>query len=88
MNAMFFRYVHSINTLETANLKNEEEENQVIHNCVKSYLNMALCNLKLGNFGKSVASGRKVLSMQPKHPKALYICGKSLRHLKNFSEAR
>ena len=80
--------MHSINVLESATLKNEGEETQVTQSCIKSYLNMALCHLKLGNFGKAVASGRKVLSLKPKHPKALYICGKSLRHLKSFSEAR
>jgi len=80
--------MHSINVLESATFKNEDEENRAAQSCVKSYLNMALCHLKLGNFGKSVASGRKVLSLKPNHPKALYICGKSLRHLKNFSESR
>ena len=74
--------------MESAQLKNAQEEDRLIHICIQSYLNMALCHLKLGQYGKSVACGRKVLEWKPDHPKALYICGKSLRHLKSFSEAR
>ena len=80
--------MNSINILETASFKNGEEESQALHVCIKSYLNSALCHMKLGNYGKAVASCKKVLGWKREHPKALYICGKSFRHLGRFSESR
>ena len=49
---------------------------------------MAQCHLRLGNFGKAIAAGRKVLEWDPNYPKALYICGKGYRHVAEFSRSR
>nr|XP_002128893.1 inactive peptidyl-prolyl cis-trans isomerase FKBP6 [Ciona intestinalis] len=82
------KYFKAINTLESATLKNESQEREVIHMCIKSYNNIGLCYLKTGSFGKALSSARRVLSWQNDNSKALYICGKALRHLGEFSKSR
>nr|CAB3246474.1 inactive peptidyl-prolyl cis-trans isomerase FKBP6 [Phallusia mammillata] len=82
------RYMRIINILETVNMANREQEEECLKFCQKAYLNMALCNLKLGNFGKAMSAGKKVLDWHKENPKALYICGKSLRHMGEFAKSR
>ncbi|CAK8696881.1 unnamed protein product [Clavelina lepadiformis] len=82
------KYMSTINTLESVTLQNEEQERDVVHICIKAYLNMALCHLKAAHFGKAIAAGKKVLQWEVEHPKALYICGKALHHLGEFKSAR
>ena len=78
----------AINTLESAHLKNGDEEELDIGVRIKSYLNMSLCHMKLAQYGKSLAAAKKVLEWKCEHAKALYICGKCLRHMGHFSESR
>jgi len=82
------KYMTAINVAESSTAKNEEEEKRITAVYIKSYHNMAQCHLKLGNFGKAIGAGRKVLEWNPNYPKALYICGKGYRHCGEFSRAR
>jgi len=77
-----------INTLESAALADEGDEAEMTKTCMQSYMNMALCHMKLGNYGKSLSAARKVLEWREDHSKALYVCGKVLRHMGEFSRAR
>ncbi|XP_039261187.1 inactive peptidyl-prolyl cis-trans isomerase FKBP6-like [Styela clava] len=82
------KFMRCINAMESVRLKDENEEVEMIKIVSKSYQNMALCCLRLGNFGKALAAGRRVLEYDPDHAKALFIVGKALRHIGDFKEAR
>lgn len=80
--------MNAINILETIPLRGGDEEEQVIHVCIKCYMNAAVCYLRQNQYGRAVAASKKVLGWKKEHPKALYTCGKALRHLGNFAESR
>lgn len=82
------KFLRCINILESAHLQNEEEEAQMMKLAEKAYQNMALCALKLGNYGKAHDAAKRIIEYAPDNPKALFIAGKSLRHLGNFALAR
>lgn len=81
------KYMRGLRILDTAHLRNQEEEDQMKHVQVKLCLNVALCSLKLQQNERAIAHCNRVLDVEPKNPKALYRKGMALVNLGDFTKA-
>lgn len=86
------KYRRAGKILEDYHLKSEEEEKQQRKMLICIYLNMAICHLRLNEYGRVIRLCSQVLEMDEKtwkdHLKALYFKAKARHYLCDFDEAR
>lgn len=84
----FPKYKKACEILEDMHMKNEEEEKEQTKLLLRVYLNMAVCLVKLGHSKRAIIYCRRCEDIDPNHPKALYLYGKALHQMCEFSRAR
>ncbi|XP_078680061.1 inactive peptidyl-prolyl cis-trans isomerase FKBP6-like [Branchiostoma floridae x Branchiostoma belcheri] len=82
------KYSKALRTLENARLANDEEEAKRNKVLLKLYNNMALCNLKVGEYARCIANCNRALEIDGGNVKALYRKGQALCELSEFDRSK
>ncbi|XP_072163997.1 inactive peptidyl-prolyl cis-trans isomerase FKBP6-like isoform X1 [Diadema setosum] len=82
------KYMRGLRILDSAHMRNEEEERQMRHVQVKLCLNISICALKLKQPERAIANCTRVLQIEPKNPKALFRKGQAYLQLGEFPESQ
>lgn len=82
------KYKKAIRTMENIHAANEEEDNQRNEYLLKLYLNSSLCYILQNQYKSAISNARNALRIDNNNTKANFRCGKALRLLGDFSEAK
>ncbi|KAF1742821.1 hypothetical protein MXB_137, partial [Myxobolus squamalis] len=82
------RYGKALRLAEKASLFSGEDEEQMNEFCVKMFLNVGLCSLKLKKYKYAISMCERVLSVQPNNLKATFRLGQAYRHSGDFNKSK
>ncbi|XP_059162063.1 inactive peptidyl-prolyl cis-trans isomerase FKBP6-like isoform X2 [Physella acuta] len=81
------KYKNSMNILESYDLKNDDEEQQVNKQLLKVFVNLAVCNHYLSHYGQTIHYCNRAISLDKTNIKAHYFKGKALHAIGSFEDA-
>ncbi|KAH9515147.1 Inactive peptidyl-prolyl cis-trans isomerase fkbp6 [Bulinus truncatus] len=82
------KYGHAQSILDDYHLKDENEQKLWIKQCLRVFLNLAICHHHLRHYGRAIHFCNEVLEKDKNNVKALYFKGKALLGLCKFTDAK